>query len=293
MNFRERLIEKLLEKKSILCVGIDPDTKSEYFPKFLHNYKKPKLEFAKMIIDEVHDSIAVIKLNTRFYFPDESDQLKSIIDYGHKYGLEIIGDCKENDIGHTMEIAYRKYFKYFNFDAITVNPYFGRDGVIGNDKLKIYEYWAKRGKGLFVLIKTSNDSSIEIQDIIIENPLKPNTKCFLYMYIAELIENWSSNYEYSIGGVVSAKSQEHLKNIRDILTGILLLPGFDFQGGKLENIKYITTKTKFNIINSSRGIMYAYKREYSGKYSENNFNKACRKKVDDLNFKIRKIISIF
>ena len=87
------------QKESIVCVGIDPDFNAKSFPKFLLKEKKPKLEFAKMIIDEIADLAPVIKPNTRFYQIKELDQLQSIVTYAHKKDLEVIGDCKENDIG--------------------------------------------------------------------------------------------------------------------------------------------------------------------------------------------------
>ncbi|MBD3230630.1 MAG: orotidine-5'-phosphate decarboxylase [Candidatus Lokiarchaeota archaeon] len=290
MNFHKRIVDKIKQKKSIVCVGLDPDVDSPYFPEFLLNQKNTKLEFAKRIIDEVKDLVPVIKINTRFYFIDESDQLKSIVQYAHKSDLEVIGDCKENDIGHTMKMAYKKQFNGFDFDSITVNPYFGRDGIIGPKNNDIFLDWYKKGKGIFVLIKTSNLSSPEVQDLRIKSKQTEFKDLKLYQYVATLVEKWSSNYGFSIGGVIGANQSEHLQSVRKIISGILLLPGYGTQGGKLDIIKNLITENKFGLINSSRGIMYAYKRRFKGKFSEENFAQAARKEVELMNTSINKRI---
>ncbi len=152
-NFRLRLIEKIRQKQSVVCTGIDPNLRSDQFPLFLVDGENAKLEFAKMIIDEVYDLISVIKINTRFFSPNEWQQLKQIVSYAQDKDLEVIGDCKENDIGTTMSLAYDNQFGEFGFDAITINGYFGRDGVIGDEKATIFDKWYESGKGLFVLVK--------------------------------------------------------------------------------------------------------------------------------------------
>ncbi len=277
-NFRLRLIEKIKQKKSIVCVGIDPDLNSPSFPKFLLNEKKPKLSFAKMLIDEIEGLISVIKPNTKFYQIDETEQLRGIVKYAHQKDLEVIGDCKENDIGNTMAMAYEKQFSGFNFDAITVNGYFGQDGIIGDAKTPIYKKWYEKGKGLFVLIKTSNQSSKEIQDLEIKAE-----KSYVYAKMANLVESWSKSYDFTIGGVAGATHSEHLKIIRDCISGILLIPGFGAQGGRPEDINQIIKKNKYCIVNSSRGVMYAYKRRFKDKFSEEDFAQASKEEVIYMN----------
>jgi orotidine-5'-phosphate decarboxylase len=288
LNFRERLIEKIKQKKSIVCVGLDPDLNSEFFPQFLLEDKNPKLKFAKMIIDAVKDIVAVIKPNTRFYFLDELDELKSIVQYAHKHDLEVIGDCKENDIGHTMEMAYKKQFDGFDFDALTINGFFGSDGVIGTKETPIFKKWFEKGKGLFVLIKTSNNSSSEIQDLMVKSNGKDEP---LYQYISSLVEKWSSNYEFTIGGVVGITQPENLQIIRKTMNGILLLPGFGAQGGKAEYLKNLVSGNKWVIVNSSRGIMYAHELKFHGCYSEEEFAKASKIEVEIMSTDINKFLN--
>ncbi|MHA1269508.1 MAG: orotidine-5'-phosphate decarboxylase [Candidatus Helarchaeota archaeon] len=295
MNFRLRMIEKIKQKKSIVCVGLDPDINSHKFPKFLLDEKKPKLEFAKMIIDEVHDLVPVIKPNTKYYFIDELDQLKLIVKYAHKMDLEVIGDCKENDIGTSMSMAYQKQFNGFNFDAITVNGYFGSEGIIGTSDNPIFQKWFNKGKGLFVLVKTSNLSSSEIQDLQImpnedQDNLKRQDK--LYHYMAQLVEFWGAQYDHTIGAVVGLNHPEHLKIIRKLITGILLLPGYGIQGGGLNYIADSIIADRFSIINSSRGVMYAYFNEFKDNYDQQNFSIASRKYVEKMVNTINKHIKL-
>ncbi len=293
MNFKLRLIEKIKQKNSVVCAGFDIDIESNEFPAHILNNKNPKLEFAKIILDEISEIIPIIKLNTRFYLANEIDQLKSIINYAHKKDLEVIGDCKENDIGNSMAMAYRKQFGDFNFDAITVNAYFGSEGVIGTEEMPIFKKWFDKGKGLFVIIRSSNFSSEEIQDLRIQekNDKLPDSVPNIFCYhLANLVENWSSKYNFTIGGVVGATKPDQLKIIRQIISGILLIPGFGAQGGKLEDLKYAFSKNKYSIINSSRSLMYAYNRSYKGKFELENFAKASKMYVENLNSILKKYI---
>ena len=291
MNFRERLIEKIKQKKSIVCVGLDPDTDSAEFPSFIkENYSEAKWVFSKMIIDEVEDLVAVVKPNTRFFMPNEFLQLKEIVRYAHSKDLEVIADCKQNDIGSTMGLAYKYEFDGFDFDAITVNGYLGSEGVIGDKKNPIFEKWFKKGKGIFVLVKTSNPSSSEIQNLTvgISDPVFKDDK--IYHNMAKLVEKWSSEYEYTIGAVVGATSQQ-IAELRDILSGVLLMPGYGARGATGVDIKDCVKDGKYAIVNSSRAIMYAYTQRFKGKYTKEDFAKASRKEVlymdDDINTHIK------
>jgi len=178
-----------------------------------------------------------------------------------------------------------------------VNAYFGRDGVIGTEKNPIFSTWFKNGKGLFVLIKTSNDSSSQIQNLIIQRTSGSKKDksvkgpCELYQYIADLVENWGAEYDYSIGGVVGATYPEELKKIRRIMSGILLLPGFGVQGGDVDILNHVVQDQKFSIINSSRSVMYAYALR-SEQFKEEDFAKASRKEVERMNAEINKYIPL-
>lgn len=226
---------------------------------------------------------------------DELDQLKLIVEYAHEKGLLVIGDCKQNDIGNTMAMAYRKEFEGFNFDAITVNGYFGSDGIITDG---IFDKWYKLEKGLFVLIKTSNNSSKEIQDV---NFVNEDGRTFWknYHLMASLTEEWSQKYEHVIGGVVGATdllndkgeiistSSTMVKEISKILRGILLLPGYGAQGGTSDSLKYLE-KDSYCIVNSSRGIMYAHDRRFKGRYNEEDFALAASDEVGFMNEDLNK-----
>lgn len=295
MNFRERLIEKIKQKQSVVCMGIDPDYGSPQFPRFLTEKREPKLEFAKMLIDKVADLIPVIKPNTRFYSIDESEQLKEIVKYAHKHDLEVIGDCKENDIGNTMVKAYQKQFGYFNWDAITVNGYFGTDGIIGNEKNPIFNKWFEKGKGLFVLVKTSNPSSKQIQNIRTGyfDPLLFTRGILVWERVAELVEQCGKDYDHVIGAVIGATHPEDIPIARELLSGIILLPGYKAQGGKAEDIKDAVKGDKWCIVNSSRGIMYAYDRRFKGKFTQEEFVKASCAEVEFMKDDINRFIKTF
>ncbi|MHA1731735.1 MAG: orotidine-5'-phosphate decarboxylase [Promethearchaeota archaeon] len=275
-NFRSRLEEKTRQKRSIVCVGLDPDLEAPQFPAFLREGGHPKLEFAKQLIDAVADLVPVLKPNTRFYEPSEWNELRDIVKYAHKHDLEVIGDCKENDIGSTMGRAYSRQFGTFGFDAITVNGYLGSDGVIGTAGEPIFRPWFQRGKGLFVLVKTSNSSSSQVQDLQVMGPAGERP---LYATVAELVEQWSSEYEHVIGGVVGATHPRELTDLRELLSGFILIPGFGAQGATAADIGSALSSGKPCIVNSSRGIMYAHARRFKGKFNEEEFAQASREEV--------------
>jgi orotidine-5'-phosphate decarboxylase len=319
-NFNERLTEKIKQKGSIACMGYDPERFSTEF-QLIYNImqetwsgqQQPKYEFAKELIDELKDQIACIKINTRFFhyittlsenhndingcptFKSERNELKElrlIVHYAHKHDLEVIGDCKENDIGNTMAQAYEKQFE-FNFDAITVNAYFGNNGIIGDDNVDIFKKWADRGKGLFVLIKTSNPSSGQFQDLFAGNisgidnqitefnsgviPLERN-----YIKMAKIVQKMSEKYDNVIGGVVGATYPIQFEKIRKILLGYILLAGYGSQGGTGGILSKTGENTK-NIVNSSRAVMYAINRRFKGSFAIEDFTKASLEEIKFMN----------
>lgn len=302
MNFRERLIEKIRQKRSAVCVGLDPDTAVDQFPpRNLFGFY-PKLEFAKAIIDEVADLVPVIKPNTRFYLVEEYRQLEGIVKYAHKKDLEVIADVKANDIGNTMARAYEKEFGYFDFDAITVNGYLGTDGITGNEKNPIFKKWFERGKGLFVLVKTSNPSSSQLQDVDLQEtrpvPQKRridlHNKVFVHKKVwmkkAELVESCGNDYDHVIGGVVGATHPGDIPIARRLLSGVILLPGYGAQGGTGKDVKAAVRDGRWAIVNSSRGVMYAYARRFKGEFDVADFAKASRREVEFMNADINKHI---
>ena len=164
MNFIEDLIQLIKEKKSVVCMGLDPRMDKEgEIPKYLideyDNHDKIILEFNKELIEDTCDLIPVIKPQIAFYEKyDALDALKETIKFAHKNDLLVILDAKRNDIGSTSEAYAYSIFKNLNVDACTINAYLGFDGV-----KPFLEY---KEKGVFILVKTSNPSSAEFQDQI-------------------------------------------------------------------------------------------------------------------------------
>jgi len=164
MSFIEQLILRIEEKKSIVCMGLDPRMDNEgEIPEFLiAEYEEPNdiiLEFNKALIEEVHELIPIIKPQIAFYEKyDALNALKEIIKFAHKKGLLVILDSKRNDIGSTSKAYAESTFEIYQADACTLNAYFGFDSI--EPYLKAYS-----NKGLFILVKTSNPSSKDFKDL--------------------------------------------------------------------------------------------------------------------------------
>ncbi len=257
MNFKEKL-EKIVNKNnSLLCIGLDID--KDRMPKHLfENSKTPYLNFNKEIIDATKDLVCAYKLNMAFYEVLGKDGI-TILEKTIQYipnDIVVIIDGKRNDIGNTARKYAQSLFETFNADAVTINPYLGKDGIV-----PFLEY---KNKCSFILCRTSNPSAIDIQDVKISN--KP-----LYELVAKKIREW--NTFDNCGAVVGATYPAELKIIREILGDEIpmLIPGIGAQGGDVEKtIKYGTNINKKNaIINSSRGIIYADAKKDFSKSSRN------------------------
>ncbi|MBN2603328.1 MAG: orotidine-5'-phosphate decarboxylase [Candidatus Thermoplasmatota archaeon] len=245
MNFREKLRGITQENNSLLCVGLDID--SEKIPDFLFkNSNDPYFEFNKSIIDATKDIVCAYKLNMAFYEVlgiEGFILLEKTINYIPK-NILIILDGKRNDIGNTAKKYAKAFFETFNADAITINPYLGKDGIV-----PFLDY---KDKCSFILCRTSNPSAGDFQDLNFAN--KP-----LFSIVATKIKEW--NIFDNCGAVVGATYPNELKIIRKKLGDNipLLVPGIGKQGGDISTtVKYGTNKKKeMAIINSSRGIIYA------------------------------------
>ncbi len=306
MHFVENLIQLVKEKKSVVCMGLDPRLEQEgQIPEFLiKELKEPDkiiLEFNKQLIENTHDLIPVIKPQMAFYEKYEAlNALKETIKFAHKNDLLVILDAKRNDIGSTSEAYAYSIFKNFNSDACTTNAYFGFDGI-----KPFLEY---KEKGIFILVKTSNPSSIEFQDLFgakLEN-ISPEISEYRvktallkrnYIHMAELVRDWSMDLaDFSgftnLGAVVGATYPQEIKIIREIVkNSIILIPGYGAQGAQARDIKHGFFKNGLGgIVNSSRGIIYAYSK--SKKYSPEQFGKASRAEILDMNKRINKEIGI-
>jgi len=245
MNFREKLLNIVHKNNSLLCVGLDVD--KEKLPMFLFETRKnPYLYFNKSIINHTKDLVCAYKLNMAFYEvlgKEGIDLLQKTIEFIPK-DVFIILDGKRNDIGNSARKYAEALFERFNADAVTVNPYLGKDSVV-----PFLEY---KDKCSFILCRTSNPSAIDFQNVLIlKNPL--------YQMIASKIKEW--NIYSNCGAVVGATYPNELKIIRNLLGDDIpiLIPGVGKQGGDVEKtVKNGTNdEGEMAIINSSRGIIYA------------------------------------
>ncbi len=293
MSF-DRLIEKIVQTQNPSVVGLDP--KLEYVPEFIVNKKIKKYgktlkaaskaiwEFNKAIIDEIHDICPAIKPQAAYYEMYGYEGVKTLyktIEYAKENGMFVMTDGKRNDIGATMEAYATAHLGFtevggeeipaFGADALTVNGYLGTDGIA-----PLLDKCDKYDKGIFVLVKTSNKSSGELQDLKIGDKT-------VYATMGELCENWGKDhmgkYGYSsVGAVVGATYPEQLAEMRKALPHtFFLVPGYGAQGGGAEGVSKGFDKNGLGaIVNSSRGVMCAYKKEGC---DEKDFAKAARREV--------------
>jgi len=256
-HFSDKVFERVTEKKSVLCVGIDP-----HFDKIPDSIKKnvsPAAAIGKFcaeVLKAVKEYSSIIKINLAFFELWGSEGffvLETISQMAKKMDFLVIIDAKKNDIGSTAE-RYANAFLGANkpFDALTVNPFLGTDGI-----LPFAEAAEKNGKGIFVLVKTSNQSAGEFQDLPVGDSLFFEK---VGRSVARIGEKFLGNSNFSsTGAVVGATHPEDLKILRtEMPAQIFLIPGFGVQGGELENLgSAFYEGGKGAIVNSSRGILFA------------------------------------
>lgn len=307
------IIDKLIEKIKITgnptVVGLDP--RIDYIPAFirerayakygktLKGAAKAMLVYNKMIIDEIYDLVPAVKPQIAMYERYGISGLKcyvKTIEYAKKRGLVVIGDIKRSDIASTAEAYSDGHigradvegigYEVFKEDFITLNPYLGSDSITPFLKdCKEYE------KGLFVLAKTSNPNSGEIQDLLVDGVP-------LYEKVGSLISKWGeeligANGFSEVGAVVGATHPEQAKKLREIMPHtFFLVPGYGAQGGKAEDLAVCFNNDGLGaIVNSSRGIIAAYMKEpYRGSFSDEQFAKASRQAVVDMKNDLRRCI---
>ena len=251
-------------------------------------------QFNKEIVDKTYDLIPAVKPQIAMYEQFGLPGLmtfKKTVDYCKEKDLVVIGDVKRGDIGSTSS-AYAaghlgrvqvgsKSYAPFDEDFVTVNPYLGSDGV--NPFVKVC---GEEKKGLFILVKTSNPSSGEFQDKLIDG--RP-----LYELVGEKVAEWGlscmgEDYSY-IGAVVGATYPAMGKALRKIMPkSYILVPGYGAQGGKGADLVHFFNEDGLGaIVNSSRGIIAAYKQEKYGMFGDENFGEASRAAVEDMIADIR------
>ena len=293
-----KLINKIQKTKAPIVVGLDPML--SYVPE--HIQKKAFAEygetlegaaeaiwqFNKEIVDKIYDLIPAVKPQIAMYEQFGIEGLKAYkktVDYCNSKDLVVIGDIKRGDIGSTSA-AYAvghlgkvqvgsKTYAGFDEDFATVNPYLGSDGV-----KPFIDVCKQENKGLFILVKTSNPSSGEFQDQKIDG--KP-----LYELVGEKVAQWGeehmgeSGYSY-VGAVVGATYPEQGEILRKVMPkSFILVPGYGAQGGKGKDLVHFFNEDGLGaIVNSSRGIIAAYKQEAYAKFGAENFGDASRAAVE-------------
>ena len=293
-----KLINKIQKTKAPIVVGLDPML--SYVPE--HIQKKAFAEygetlegaaeaiwqFNKEIVDKTYDLIPAVKPQIAMYEQFGIEGLKAYkktVDYCKSKDLVVIGDIKRGDIGSTSA-AYAvghlgkvqvgsKAYAGFDEDFATVNPYLGSDGV-----KPFIDVCKQENKGLFILVKTSNPSSGEFQDQKIDG--KP-----LYELVGEKVAQWGeehmgeSGYSY-VGAVVGATYPEQGEILRKVMPkSFILVPGYGAQGGKGKDLVHFFNEDGLGaIVNSSRGIIAAYKQEAYAKFGAENFGDASRAAVE-------------
>ena len=274
MKLMERLNKAVMEKGPLLA-GLDPDMEKLRSLSKEIGYKGTDCDFLRdycfEYIKAVKDTVVATKINIAFF--EACEQLKifwEVAEQTKEEGLFVIADVKRADIGNTSA-KYAEAFLYGNtpIDAITINPYFGTDGV-----KPFLDMAAKNDKGVFVLAKTSNPSSDEIQNLVTEDGEK------VYQKVGHLVDCWgrsisSETTTYNpVGAVVGATHPTEAKELRDMLPNtFFLVPGYGAQGATAKDIVVnFDSKGGGAVVNSSRGLMFAYKNErWAQKYSSSRW----------------------
>lgn len=295
----QQLIEKIQKTKAPICVGLDPML--NYIPE--HILKKSFGEFGetlegaadaiwnfnKEIVDHTFDLIPSVKPQIAMYEQFGIEGLKvyeKTVRYCQDKGLLVIGDAKRGDIGSTSAAYATAHLgkvkvgnsvcTAFNTEFLTVNPYLGTDGV-----KPFVDVCKAEDKGLFVLVKTSNPSSGEFQDKLVDG--RP-----VYELVADKVVEWGADCmdgAYSnVGAVVGATYPEMSAVLRKLMPKTyFLVPGYGAQGGTAQDLKPCFNEDGLGaIVNSSRGIIAAYNQEKYAKFGAEHFAEASRQAVLDM-----------
>ena len=302
-----RLIQKIQETKAPICVGLDPmlnyipehilEAAYGTFGETLEGAAEAIWQYNKEIIDHTWDLIPSVKPQIAMYEQFGIEGLgayKKTVDYCQEKGLIVIGDVKRGDIGSTSA-AYatghigrvkvgNNVCSGFDTEFITVNPYLGTDGI-----KPFVDACNEFDKGLFVLVKTSNPSSGEFQDRLSDG--RP-----LYELVAEKVVEWGSasmdGASSNVGAVVGATYPEMSKVLRKLMPHTyFLVPGYGAQGGTAEDLRHCFNEDGLGaVVNSSRGIIAAYKQEKYREFGPERFGEASRQAVKDMVADINRVL---
>ncbi len=302
-NFADRLISQIIAKNSAVVAGLDPTW--EGIPEFIRKRHSSVcdvvFEYNKMLIDALFDIVPAIKPQLAYYELLGLQGLEAFmltVKYAKQKGLLVIADGKRNDIGSTSQAYAKAYLSEENkvqtlpltrtaADALTVNPYLGVDGISPFcDKCK------ESGAGIIVLVKTSNPSSGQLQDLITEDGSA------IYEKVAALVNEWGeplvgeSGYS-SVGAVVGATYPEQAAKLRKLMPKtIILVPGYGAQGGSAESAAISFNSDGLGaVVNASRSIMHAYKSpKWADKYDAASFAEAARAEAAEMSQAINKAV---
>ena len=306
-NAMDILIEKIKEYDNPTVIGVDtrydmvPECVRKKYSTDIEGMCKAMLEYSKALIDATYDIVPAVKLQSAYFemYGVEGIKLyKEMIDYCRGKGMVVMADVKRGDIGSTSAGYSRAYLgkniindkeeTIFDVDFATVNPYMGSDCV-----MPFVEDCKKYDKGIFVLVKTSNKSSGEIQDVKAEDGEE------IYKKVAKLVNKWGEeligeNGYSSVSSVVGATYPKQLQELREIMPhSYFLIPGYGAQGGKAEDIALGFDKNGLGgIVNATRSLMCAYKSDlWKDKFTEEEYAKATRAEAirmrDELNNAIK------
>ena len=277
----DKLIDGIIATQNPTCVGLD--TLFDYLPDDMkagavtfEDVAERVLAFNKNLIDNISDIVPSVKVQIAYYEMYGVAGMKAYYEtlkYAAQKGLVVIADAKRNDIGSTASCYAKaflgetqvndKAYAAFPSDYVTVNGYLGSDGI-----LPFVEQCEKNDKGIFVLVKTSNPSGAEIQNMVLDNG-KP-----MYEYVGGLVEQWGAStigeYGYSaVGAVVGATHPTEAARLREVLPHtFFLIPGYGAQGGNAEMLKSCFGANGLGgVVNNSRGILCAYKKN-GGTYTQ-------------------------
>ena len=296
----DKLVEEIRKKQAPIVVGLDPQP--EFIPpqitekafgqygETLEGAAAAFFAFNKGIVDAVADLVPAVKPQSAMYeqFGVPGVQAyKDTIDYCKKKGLIVIGDVKRGDIGSTSAAYARahlgtvrvgsKAYAPFDEDFCTVNPYLGSDGI-----RPFTDVCRECGKGIFVLVKTSNPSSGELQDRLIGEQA-------LYEIVGQMVDSWGAGLTGSsgwsaVGAVVGATYPETGKILRKLMPkNYILVPGYGAQGGKGRDLVHFFDKDGLGaIVNSSRGIIAAWQKAPYADFGADGYAEAARKAVTDM-----------
>lgn len=294
-----KLTAKIQKTKAPIVVGLDPmlnyipkriqEKAFKEFGETLEGAAEAIWQFNKEIVDKTYDLIPAVKpqiaMYEQFGIPGIM-AFKKTVDYCKSKDLVVIGDIKRGDIGSTsaayatghigkVQIGANKIVP-FDEDFVTLNPYMGADSIT-----PFIDVCKEEKKGLFILVKTSNPSSGDFQDQMVGD--RP-----VYELVGEKVAQWGEtcmgdDYSY-VGAVVGATYPEMGKTLRKIMPkAYILVPGYGAQGGQGKDLVHFFNEDGLGaIVNSSRGIIAAYKQEKYAKFGEENFADASRAAAEDM-----------